>query len=322
MRILITGASGFVGQHLSRLLISCRHEVFGTFLTGNRAGLPSGVKMLRCDLRHANEVRSVVQDVQPQQVYHLAALSSVKDSFENARLVYESNFWGTFNVLDAVRAAQPSARVLLVSSGHCYGPVKRSHLPIKETEPLHPDSPYGVSKAAADMLGGQFFHNYGLKVIRARPFNHTGPGQSPHFVCSDFARQFATIELGISSPLVRIGNIFARRDFSDVRDVVQAYVMLIAKGNPGEAYNVGSGRAVALRQILAILQSICPRKVQIEVEKQRLRRGETTVSFCSIRKLKQATGWHPKFDLRDTLQDLYSSWKEAIRKDKGGPSQS
>jgi GDP-4-dehydro-6-deoxy-D-mannose reductase len=272
--------------------------------------------MFPCDLRRGDQVRVLVRDVRPQQVYHLGAMSSVQDSFESARLVHESNFCGTFNLLDALGTAQTSPRVLLVSSGHSYGPVKRSHLPIRETEALNPDSPYGVSKAAADMLGSQFFRNHGLRVIRARPFNHTGPGQSPHFVCSDFAKQFAAIELEMEPPIVRVGNIGAQRDFSDVRDVVRAYVMLINKGTPGEAYNVGSGRAVSLRQILAILQSLCSRKVQIEVEKRRLRRGETTVSFCSIRKLKQVTGWHPKFDLRDTLRDLYLYWKEAVRRDK------
>jgi len=272
--------------------------------------------MFACDLRRDDEVAGLVRDVRPQQVYHLGAMSSIQDSFESARLVHESNFCGTFNLLEALRTAKTSPRVLLVGSGQSYGPVKRSHLPIKETEALNPDSPYGVSKAAADMLGSQFFRNHGLRVIRARPFNHTGPGQSTHFVCSDFAKQFAAIELEVAPPVVRVGNIGARRDFSDVRDVVRAYVMLVNKGTPGEAYNVGSGRAVSLRQILAILQSLCSRKVQIEVEKRRLRRGETTVSFCSIRKLEQVTGWHPKVDLRDTLRDLYLYWKVALRKDK------
>jgi GDP-4-dehydro-6-deoxy-D-mannose reductase len=272
--------------------------------------------MFPCDLRREDEVRRLVRDVRPQQVYHLAALSSIQDSFESARLVHESNFCGTFNLLEVLRTAQTNPRVLLVGSGQSYGSVRRSHLPIKETEALNPDSPYGVSKAAADMLGSQFFRNHGLRVIRARPFNHTGPGQSTHFVCSDFAKQFAAIELEIEPPTVRVGNIGARRDFSDVRDIVRAYVMLVNKGTPGEAYNVGSGRAVSLRQIVAILRSFCSRKVQIEVEKRRLRRGETTVSFCSIRKLRQVTGWYPKFDLRDTLRDLYLYWKVALRKDK------
>ena len=275
--------------------------------------------MFECDLRREDQVKSLVRDVRPQQVYHLAAMSSVRDSFESARLVHESNFCGTFNLLEALRTAQMNPRFLLVSSGNSYGPVKRNHLPIKETEAMNPDSPYGVSKAAADMLGSQFFRNHGLRVIRARPFNHTGPGQSPHFVCSDFAKQFAAIELGIEPPVVRVGNIGARRDFSDVRDVVRAYAMLINKGTPGEAYNVGSGRAVSLRQILAILQSLCSRKVRIEVEKRRLRQAETTVSFCSTRKLKQITGWRPKFGLRETLGDLYLYWKETIGKDKNLP---
>src|SRR5437588_837718 len=295
MRVLVTGATGFVGQHLLSLLSAGRNELFGTFLQPpDCTGLPERIKLVACDLRQADEMRQLLHDIRPQHVYHLAALSSVRNSFDDAKAVYEANFWGTLNLLEAVRARQASARVLLVGSGHCYGEVKPSQVPITERQPLAPNSPYGVSKAAADMLGGQFFQNYGLQVVRARPFNHTGPGQAPHFVCSDLARQFAAIELGLRSPTVQVGNLKARRDFSDVRDVVCAYVLLMRKAKPGETYNVGSGRAVSLREILEIVRSFCPRQVQIEIERERLRRGEADVVFGSNGKLKQATGWRPR----------------------------
>jgi GDP-4-dehydro-6-deoxy-D-mannose reductase len=238
----------------------------------------------------------------------------VRGSFNDAKAVHAANFFGTFNLLEAVRATKPSARILLVGSGHCYGRVKRSHLPILETSPLNPDSPYGVSKAAADMLGYQFFQNHRLQVIRARPFNHTGPGQSAEFVCSDFARQFAAIELGLTPAAIRVGNVSLRRDFSDVRDVVCAYALLLRKGTAGEAYNVASGRAVSLREVLGILRTLCPRRVKVEVEQRRLRKGEADVHYGSDRKLKQTTGWRPKFDLSTTLRDLYAYWKETLQK--------
>jgi len=316
MRVLITGATGFVGQHLTRIL-SRKQEVFGTFLRRDFAATPPGIKLSQCDLRQAGDVRGLVRDVRPGHVYHLAALSSVRGSFNHAKAVYDANFLGTLNLLEAVRTTGLSARVLLVGSVHCYGRVRRSHLPIVETEPLNPDSPYGVSKAAADMLGAQFFQNHGLHVVRARSFNHTGPGQSPEFVCSDFARQFAAIGLGLARPSIRVGDVNIRRDFSDVRDVVHAYVLLLQKGKVGQAYNVASGRAVSLREVLVILHSLCPREVKIDVEPQRLRRGEADVLYGSNRKLKQTTGWRPKYDLSTTLRDLYAYWKETLRKGNG-----
>jgi len=316
MRVLVTGATGFVGQHLLRLLPSRRAELFGTFLQHDFADPPDRAQLLCCDLRHSDDVRSLVADIRPNHVYHLAALSSVRDSFEESRAVYQANFFGTLNLLEAVQAAQPGARVLLVGSGHCYGKLKPSQMPITEEQPLAPDSPYGVSKAAADLLGSQFFQTYGLRVIRARPFNHTGPGQSTHFVCSDFARQVAAIDLGLATATVKVGNIDACRDFSDVRDVVRAYALLIKRGRPGEAYNVSSGRAVSLREILGVLGSICSCEVRIEVEEKRIRCREADVLYGSNRKLKQATGWQPKYDLVLTLADLYMYWKQALQSER------
>jgi len=313
MRVLVTGATGFVGRYLLRLLLSRRAELFGTFLQRDFGEPPDRAKLFLCDLRRSDEVRSLVADIRPDHLYHLAALSSVQDSFGESRAFYDANFFGTLNLLEAVQASQPRARVLMVGSGHCYGKIKPNRMPITEKQPLAPDSPYGVSKAAADMLGSQFFQSYGLKVIRARPFNHTGPGQSPYFVCSDFARQFAAIDLGLMPTTVHVGNIDARRDFSDVRDVVRAYTLLLHRGKPGEAYNVSSGRAVPLRRILDILTSFCRREVKIEVEPKRVRRSDPDTLYGNSRKLRQASGWRPKYSLRTTLRDLYLYWKASLR---------
>jgi GDP-4-dehydro-6-deoxy-D-mannose reductase len=312
MRVLVTGARGFVGRYLCDLLLARRHDVWGTFLEDDCADAALGLHLLKCDLRNFSDVRKAVQQVRPQQVYHLAALSSVRNSFDDPKSVYEANFWGALHLLEAVRALQPSARALLVGSAHEYGKVTRAKLPITEQHPLAPDTPYGVSKAAAGLLGNQFFQSYNINVIRARPFNHTGPGQSAHFVCSDFARQFAAIDLGRAQPIVHVGNVRMARDFSDVRDVVRAYELLLNKGVPGEAYNVGSGRAVPLSRILAILESFTSHEVRVNVEGKRVRSGESDVVYGSNRKLKKATGWRAEFALRTTLRDLYLYWKRNL----------
>jgi GDP-4-dehydro-6-deoxy-D-mannose reductase len=313
MRVLVTGATGFVGRYLCDLLVARHHEVWGTFLQRDTLDESAGLRLVQCDLRDFSAVQGAVQEARPQQVYHLAAMSSVRDSFDDAQSVYQANFWGTLNLLEAIRSLQPSARVLLVGSAHVYGRVKRAKLPISEQQLLAPDSPYGVSKAAADLLGYQFFQAYDMHVVRARPFNHTGPGQSTHFVCSDFARQFAAIDLNLAQPIVRVGNIRASRDFSDVRDVVRAYELLMRKASPGEAYNVASGRAVPLSRILDILQSFTTRKILVNVEQNRVRSGESDVFYGSNRKLKQATGWSARFDLETTLHNLYAYWKNALK---------
>ncbi len=312
MRVLVTGAGGFVGRYLSELLLAKDHKVCGTFLQGDSTGQVSGLQLQQCDLRNFKEVQRVITQVRPQDVYHLAALSSVRNSFDDAEAVYKTNFLGALNLLEAIRTFEPSVRVLLVGSAHVYGKVNGARLPVTEQYPLAPDSPYGVSKAAAELVGGQFFQSYQLHVVRARPFNHTGPGQSAHFICSDFARQFAAIELGRAQPVLRVGNLHMARDFSDVRDVVRAYELLLRKGKPGEIYNVGSGRAVPLTRIVEIFQSFVSRSVRVEVEGERVRSGESNVIYGSNRKLKSATGWKPQLSLKDTLRDLYVYWKAKL----------
>ena len=313
MRVLITGATGFVGPHLVLLLASrARNELFGTCLNGDRAKSLDGIRLSVCDLRKEIDVRRLVRAVRPDHVYHLAALSSVADSFQNTRAVYEANFLGTSNLLEALRSFQPAARVLIVGSAHAYGALRRTQGPITEAHALLPNTPYGVSKAAADLLAAQFWQSYGMPVIRARPFNHTGPGQSADFVCSDFAKQFAEIQMGLSKPTVTVGNIRAARDFTDVRDVVRAYELLLCKGKPGEAYNVASGRAVQLREILSVLSSLVSRKVQVCVDEARLRGQEVSIVYGSNRKLRRATGWTPRIDLKKTLRDLYLYWRRAL----------
>lgn len=310
MRVLVTGGTGFVGQHLVRLLHERTRTIFSTCLVKPSSPI-SGVELLPCDIRNRDQVLQVVRYAQPQHIYHLSALSSVVKSYEGARQVWDTNVWGAMNLLDAVREAAPQARVLLVGSSQCYGHVASRRLPVTEDERLAPASPYAASKAAAEMLASQFFHSCGSQVIRTRPFNHTGPGQSAEFVCSDLARQVAEIELGYRLPVVRIGNIRIERDFSDVRDVVRAYELLLHRGAPGEVYNVASGRSVSIAEIVKHLQSCCPRSFQVDVEQKRVRSGEVSKMYGSNRKLRRVTGWKPEYSLAQTLRDLYEFWKSA-----------
>jgi GDP-4-dehydro-6-deoxy-D-mannose reductase len=308
MRVLVTGATGFVGQHLVRLLLSRGHTVFATYLSAP-AEWEFAAELVSCDVRNADSVRRIVAETRPHNVYHLAAQSSPSQSLEQARDVYDSNFWGTYNLLDSARQVAPKARILVVGSGQCYGEV-RSRKPLAESAVLSPRNPYALSKAAADMLGGQYYFGFGLHVILARPFNHTGPGQQAGFVCSDYARRIVDIELGNERPVLRIHDSGARRDFTDVRDVVRAYELLIEKGQPGEAYNVASGRTITVRQIVSILVSFCSRPIQISEKHDDVVPGNIANLYGSPRKLCRATGWKPRYNMRQTLRELFEYWKQ------------
>jgi GDP-4-dehydro-6-deoxy-D-mannose reductase len=254
-----------------------------------------------------------VREVQPEWVFHLAGMSSPIDSLSSPRPVYETNFLGAFNLLESVQRVAPRARTLLVGSVQCYGSPNAADLPLTEKHPFAPRTPYATSKAAADLLGFQFFITHGLPVIRVRAANHTGPGQSAAFVCSDFARQLAAIELGAGPAELHVGNIDVGRDFCDVRDVARAYVMLAQKGMPSEAYNVGSGRAVTLKTILDILISFSSRRIQVTQDPQRTRANDVKEEYANIDKLVSHTGWSPEYDLTTTLRDLYEYWIAALK---------
>lgn len=312
MRCLVTGASGFVGAHLTKLLLARGDEVSGTCWHRRSLAADPNVRIRQCDVTDAAGLLQLIRETQPEQIYHLAGLSSPIESVSNERPVYDTNFLGTLNLLQAVREAAPGARVLLAGSAQCYGVPGEAGFPLTEQQPLAPRNPYAVSKAAADLLGFQFFAAHGLHVLRARPANHTGPGQPPSFVCSDFARQVAAIELGTAPAELRVGNIDVSRDFSDVRDVVRAYVALMDRGRPGNAYNVGSGRSVRLRLIVDTLTSFCSRPVQVALESRRTRSDDAKELYVSLRKITSDTGWTPEYDLTTTLHDLYDYWLFAL----------
>jgi GDP-4-dehydro-6-deoxy-D-mannose reductase len=295
--------------------------LYGTYLKKSLPPAVSRIQLFQCDLRNQRRLQEVLRRIRPQQIYHLAAYSSAVNSFADVHLVHDTNFWGTYNLLDAARNEVPECRVLVVTSGQCYGRVGLKQLPFKESCPLSPQNPYALSKAAADMLAGQYHSRLGLHVIRARPFNHTGPRQASEFVCSDFAKQVAEIELRLRRPILHVGDLTIRRDFSDVRDVVRAYEGLIEKGEPGAAYNVASGRAISLKQIITVLTKFSSRSIRVSVQKDRIRRGEAASLYGSAQRLRRDTGWKPEIAIKTTLRDLYLFWKETLELERESISQ-
>lgn len=317
MRILLTGIAGFAGSFLAEYLVHEQAvELHGIVHRHDRRiqHLLNQVVLHRGDLRNALWVSDVVQEVQPDIVLHLAAWSDVGGSWQQPWTTYELNIQCQLNLLESLVRWRPDCRTLIVSSNEVYGLVRPTDLPIDEETPLRPNSPYGVSKVAQDMMAYQYWNSHRLPVIRARSFNHLGPGQSDDFAASAFARQIAEIEAGLREPVVRVGNLSAQRDFTDARDVVRAYWLLATRGAAGECYNVGSGQPRSIQWLLDTLLSLTTAPVHIEVDPQRLRPSDVPNSYCDNRKLIAATGWQPQIDLRDTLHDLLDNWREQLRR--------
>lgn len=311
MRALVTGGAGFAGSHLSEYLVSLGADV--TVLAAekegleNLAGVRERVRVLRGDLRDARPIREAVAEVCPERVFHLAALPSPLNSIADPEATYAVNLAGTLQLLLACRELASPPRFLFVSSSEVYGPLPPACMPVREDAPLRPANPYAASKAAGEMVAYQFFRTYGFPVVRVRPFNHTGPRQSSHFVCSDFARQVAEIELGLRPPKIDVGNLDVERDFSDVRDIVRGYHLLLEQGLAGEVYHLGAGRAVRIRSVLEMLLADCPLQVDIVVDPVRARASETPKLWGDMSRA-EAAGWARRFDLATTLRDLKAYW--------------
>lgn len=329
MRILLTGTAGFAGSHLADFLLGAAQsdlgdaewEVHGVVHRHDWRiqHLRSRLGLHRGDLRNALWVDETIREVQPDCVMHLAAWSDVGGSWQQPWTTYELNIQCQLNLLQALQRRCPNCRTLVVTSNEVYGLLREQDLPVDEETPFRPNSPYGVSKVTQDMMALQYWNSHRLPTLRARSFNHVGPGQSDDFVASAFARQIAEIEAGLGEPVVSVGNLDAKRDFTDVRDVVRAYWLIVQAGKQGEAYNVGSGVAHSVRWVLETLLDLTPAKVQIVVDPDRLRPSDVPVSVCDNRKLVQATGWRPEFELRQSLQDLLDSWRRRIGGDTDLP---
>ncbi len=315
MTILITGINGFAGSHLARLLLNDGLDVSGTVLSlkddHNIATFSKKLRIYPVDLRKPDNLEEVLKKEKPQHIYHLAGISFVKDSWTEALNVYQVNFLGTFHLLEAVTKSGLSSRILFAGSGEVYGPVQEAMLPAKEELKPRPITPYAVSKAAAELLCQQYFSSRGLPVVCIRAFNHIGPGQDSKFVCSSFAKQIAEIEAGMKEPVIRVGNLAAKRDFTDVRDIVRAYRLIMEKGIPGEAYNVCSGECHPIQSILDTTLKMSRVKIEIKLDKSRLRPADIPVLSGDNSKVT-SLGWKKTITLEKSLEDILNHWRGSI----------
>ncbi len=317
MKVLITGATGFAGRHLCKLLEqSEENEVFGTTLFDNDVIADSSVKVLKCDLLDRAAAKDVIDDIKPDQIFHLAALASVADAWNDTEKVLINNILAQLNLLQAVIELGVKPRILVISTGEVYGAVDKDDVPINENTRLKPNNPYATSKVTQEFLGLQYFASHGIPVIIARSFNHSGPGQKGNFVIPAFASQIVDAEQGKQEPSMHVGNLEAKRDFLDVRDVVIAYKRLIDEGRPGEVYNVCSGKAVKIKDILDKLLDVSKVDIAVREDSERMRPSDTPLVVGDNSKLKKATGWEPKIDINQTIEDTLNYLRNTDRSTK------
>ena len=318
MRALVTGISGFVGGHLAEHLLESGDLVVGLSSSGrwpeNLAHLGHGARIEPCDLAAIGQgaMTDLIGRKQPEVIYHLAAQANPQASVADPRGTWALNLGGTLTLLEAVKASGLKPRVVLVGSGVCYGNPAPEHMPVDESCPLRPNNPYSASKGAADLLGVQHYLAHGTDVVMVRPFNHAGPRQSSAYVLGALARQVAEVEAG-RKPRVEVGNLDVIRDFTDVRDVVRAYRLLATEGDPGEIYNLGSGRGTRLLDALEILRGLAGVPIEVHVDPARVRPVDQPLLVADASKLRAATGWEPRFSIEVTLADMLDDWRAAFR---------
>ena len=317
MRVLITGFTGFVGSHLADYLVARGDaEVFGVHRWRSRLEniehLGDRVRRVECDVRDAAAVRRVLRDVRPDRIFHLAAQSYVPTSWLTPAETLGGNVLGQVNLFEAIRDLGLTPQVHIAGSSEEYGLVLPHEVPIREESPLRPLSPYAVSKVAQDLLAYQYWKSYRLHVVRTRGFNHTGPRRGEVFVSSNFARQVAEIEKGHREPVVQVGNLDSIRDFTDVRDMVRAYWLALERGEPGEVYNICSGRGYSARQVLDILLDLANVKVEVREDPVRMRPSDVPLLVGDGSKFRSVTGWEPTIPFEVTLKDLLEHWRKRV----------
>jgi GDP-4-dehydro-6-deoxy-D-mannose reductase len=305
-RVFMTGATGFVGSYLCQRLNSLGHVIHGTCFPErpedcDRTGAD---EISYLDIRDAERLSGLVREVQPDWVFHLAAVSSVRRSWDKRKETFDVNLAGTNNLFEAVRQYSSHSRVLYVSSSDVYGVLAPVDKALSEDDALEPVNPYAFTKIAGEMLARFYSRIEGLDIVCARPFPHTGPGQSADFVCPDWALQIARIEKGDREPVLSVGNTQVQRDFLDVRDVVNAYVCLIEKGQKGEVYNICSGRAISLKEVLETLLSFISITIEIRVDPHKMRKTDIPRLVGDNRKIRLETSWEPEIPMEQTLLDL------------------
>jgi GDP-4-dehydro-6-deoxy-D-mannose reductase len=317
MRILVTGITGFAGGHLTEALSSeADLQLFGLSRSGRWSQpwshLTGRAVLLECDLVNSSAIEAILRHVRPQQIYHLAGYAHVGRSFGEVDAAWEGNLTALRSLYDAIVRWGETPRILYVGSGMIYGDPEKSGEALSEVCPLRPTSPYGASKAAADLMSYQYFHAHGLPIVRARPFNHIGPRQSPEFAVAHFAKQIAAISLGQRPSVLETGNLEPRRDVTDVRDMVRAYTALMEKGRPGEAYNIGKGETISMQEIVDQLIRFSRVTVEVRQRPDLVRARESPVVFADASKLRAEIGWRPIYSLEQTLTDTLNDWRSTL----------
>jgi len=325
MKILITGITGFVGSHLADYLLAnfSEVEVYGIkrwrSKMENIEHLTDAVKFYDCDIKDPHNIYEVINEIRPEKIFHLAAQSYVPASWEAPNETLLLNISGQTNILEAVKSIRHREPVydpiiLIAGSSEEYGLVRPNELPIKETNQLRPLSPYAISKVCQDFLGFQYWNSFKIKSIRSRAFNHSGPRRAEVFVDSNFAKQIAKIEKGLQSPLIKVGNLEAKRDFTDIRDIVRAYWLATEKCQPGDVYNISAGNCYSIQEVLDKLISLSTIKdIKVVKDQTRLRPSDVPILQGDSSKFRAATGWQPKIDyLNQTLADMLNYWRARV----------
>ncbi len=339
MRVLITGITGFAGSHMAEMLL--KHpgvEIFGIYRRRSRldnlsdlrdklfmiepgvadketiqsAFAPGKINIIDCDLLDPFSVQKLIGSVRPDRIFHLAAQSHVPTSWNSPAATLQDNIMGQLNIFEAVRQAGIDPLIQIAGSSEEYGMVYPDEVPMRESNPLRPLSPYAVSKVAQEMLAYQYHQSYGIKSIVSRGFNHSGPRRGENFVDSSFARQVALIEKGKQEPVISVGDLTSKRDFTDVRDMVRAYWLLLDKCEPGDVYNIGSGNTRPMQEVLDMLLGMSRVKVDVKVDPTRLRPSDVMILWADSSKFMEATGWQPTIPYEQTLRDLLDYWRERV----------
>lgn len=315
-KALITGIAGFVGSHMAELLLARGYEVYGLCRPRSKMdhieSITSKLHLEDADLLDSHSLYTTISSIKPDYIFHLAAQSFVPTSWGSPAVTLEVNIVGSANVFEAVRQAHIDPVIQIACSSEEYGLVHEDEVPIKETNPLRPLSPYAVSKLAMDYLGYQYYESYKMPIIRTRGFNHTGPRRGDTFAESTFAKQIALIEKGKQEPVIYVGNLEAQRDYTDVRDMVQAYLLAVEKCDPGEVYNIATGKAIKIADVLNMMLGMSKVKVEIKQDPKRMRPSDVPILIGDSSKFVTKTGWKPEIPFQKTAEDLLNYWRELV----------
>ncbi|TFG90793.1 MAG: SDR family oxidoreductase [Syntrophobacterales bacterium] len=318
MNVLITGITGFAGSHLAEYILNNHPDITVSGIVRWRSRMDNiipfqdKIHLVEADLKDMVSLKKCLAEVKPDRIFHLAAQSFVPTSWNCPAETFSINCIGQINLFESALLLGLKPRIQIAGSSEEYGFVSPDEVPMTENNPLRPLSPYAVSKVGQDLLAYQYFMSYGLETVRTRGFNHTGPRRGEVFICSNFARQIAVIEKGEAPPVIKVGNLEAKRDFTDVRDIVRAYWLSLEKGEAGDVYNIGTGTSYRMQEVLDLLLEMSRVTVSVEVDPKRLRPSDVPILLSDSSKFRKLTGWKPEIPFKQTLQDLLDYWRERV----------